>query len=285
MEGPENLISSIALALDPLVVSVEKPFNTFNYLATDFDVSGRVNSRSATPENFLSDAVDYFWNPSQALNTSAYGNGLYLALDPAVSLQYGGSPTTQNFGLFQIRIPKGAKLLRLLEDGSTGHPEIDAKIAQWLTSAGCDATVEAAIRPIRADLSCRKLALNILRQTGIDAIVYTWKVSTISLCSGRSPSAIVLVNSKIFSGGHFDFLTEKRRDNSKKSWDAQAIRAYVNTQLKDDKELSYILAGDLDGLKKRWQNIWPTVDPVPDAEFAKWLSDNLLNCQYPDVSW
>lgn len=186
-------LASVAAISDELAIYVEtlgRPVYAYHYSV------GAPRESSAAIWKNLNQASSAYLNLDAG---EPYGilPGLYLALDPLASREFGGTST--NWLLYRLELPKGLRYLNI--SGIEDEP-LSEDIKKVLAKDGCVLSGEYLKYPrsfsygtlLKQNLGpvCRRIGQEVYRSLGVQALAYSYVVMSSSDCSDSNSLAFIL---------------------------------------------------------------------------------------------
>lgn len=212
-------ISSAVSYFKKLVVPLQTPVTIYHWSRGAEDSFWSQNHESSSP-NFLALARDwsqsFWWSYGTAKGTeNMYGTGLYGAVDPVVTLSYGGGLASQV--LLQLDLPRGFKLLDLGNSALANQLQQPTRVGELEAHFGCPSSRGAdeyfqsggaALTPQCARF-VRKIFQDIL---SIDGFAYGYSKTNFKACAaGMSVGdrAFVIIKPDWMNADLVHFYTSK----------------------------------------------------------------------------
>lgn len=190
-------------------------------------IRGEVPHADPRFDDYLARRYRSFYRPDPR-NSSMAGTGLYAAVDPSSTRNYGG----KNWVLYQLEFRKGARFLDV--DDSFGRDQFSKSLISRLQAFGCSAYSLYSIFSMDSEPACQ--ALRILMadspELNIQAMRYGYVAAQLRSCGVR-PSMAYL----IWGGRDFDsqtsgaFIKDRPADPAKDpAYTARVLLQYVYEQ-------------------------------------------------------
>lgn len=149
-------------------------------------------------QQLVQDRVQYatnkFWSPLAKINGLFAGEGLYLAIDPLISEEYGNimiefkvKPTS-----YYLNLKKGVSLRQdtIRAIYKEGYKTLDAGEVIPESMRFSEITLKAMLTP--ENIKFRKLVLSVLKAENITLMEYNWRSELLSICGEDSSTSAFL---------------------------------------------------------------------------------------------
>lgn len=258
----QNLDSSIEKAMSEelrlYTKIVQIPFKVFSYsrISKNRFPEQDLETLSGSRANALS-RIASFWEEGAATYNNAAGPGLYAALDPLSSKEF-GSP---DFSLLVVSIPQGT---RYLDFGNNPHFSEALSKKIW-EKYKCESDIVKGLRSEKA--SCRTPLIRAIHSTGAEALLYEYKnnANLPKVCLGKNISAVVIISGGLIQSSGFEFFTQ--------------LHPNINIYGEDQKAIAALDAIPQTHFKLDLPPLWPNLPNKNSSVSEEWLYKNLWNCQ------
>lgn len=272
METSDADIQFLVDDLGSRVKVVDRSFDTYHY--TSAPNIGDVSSAASSDfQKYISRSSEAYFDASLRSSTSDSGvPGLYVAVDPVVTRNFGG----RDWALTRISLPKELKYLDIschfckseaecpdLASQIAICPDIIApEIQKRLESLGCKTSNYAQMLENSASPVCDQIGIRAVKSLKVSAIKYRYRAMEIDDCidvESMDRSAFILLPGSWLKTAEIRLFTKNTKDISP-----------------EDHERSY-----LENLFPTWatDSLWAELKAEPNSDFNRWKSEKILNCQ------
>jgi hypothetical protein len=248
----------LAQDLSNRVRILERPIFAFNYSR------GEPRSSESAIRKHLETTAAYYGDTTVG-ETGVAMPGLYLAVDPLASREFGGMGT--DWLLYRLELPQG---LRYVDISLTSSDRLPEHIVKALAAEGCVATGEyldrfdySALLKQNPGPACRRIAKAALDAHGATALAYSYAAYNPQGCAGTRQLAIILFELTALTSASIRELSVATPLPSSAASEERFIEQLFA-------ETGY----------QGWR-LWPALDgkPIDQAKFAGWKKARILNCQ------
>lgn len=198
----DDLVSSLARELAPLVRTLQNETLVFNYAPRSGDLMGVEDAHDPRALEHVRRVISLAGTASTKLTT--FGPGFYVAVDPYVSRMYGGS----DFALFAVRLRAGFRYVQLDDQERYSQPFIQAMEAR-----GCRMmspylkrqSLSLAFKSPR----CFGLVKGAFRRLRLGGLAYPFLAAQPAGCGGTQQLALLLIESEKIMEDDVVLLTRK----------------------------------------------------------------------------
>lgn len=194
---------------------------------------------------------ELFWNPSRG-GGGVVGSGLYVAIDPVISQNYGGP----DFVLIQFVMPARVRYL----DIASG-PTFSSSLQSQLRAAGCGAYHLESLFAADSVPACRSARDRLIRDLDVMAIRYRFASTQFSgWCSQRPDVAMVLFDDRAIGWDRLIAMTPQRPSRDPQHENRLIIRSLFE--------------------QARAPNApWPELrGSAPETDVEAWAQRTLMSC-------
>ncbi len=242
------------------IQTLDSDWTTFHYRSIlEKEVPNPLPTQGPKALELIERTIVRFWEIEQRSNPSFYGPGLYLAVDPYKTQQYG----KPEFAMFMVKIPKGSRFIQV------DAVDLKKDTNEALKNRGCPAfSMGQLLQTEDYKPECRRIVLRALRELRPDFLNYRFGISKIKKCKGRNSSAAILINAEIL----------KNNPSSVKVFFPEIPEL---DPIRDDRMgIEFIARHEMiDPLPGEF-SLWPDLElKINAAEARSWARQNLINCK------
>lgn len=188
------------------IIVLDRPLLTFHY-------------RHSTEPNNMNDVIKmaeepttWFYNPRVGVDKNIVGPGLYVAIDPASSHNY-GLPKPQ---LYTVMLKKGTRILDVRgmprEDSDKEFDHITDKLRCFTSAYGFSALQDLRESP---SALCREEVIRAYKALNVEAIVYDFPGSgTIDNCRAPHDVAFDVISASAIDRNNLNYYSDTRKFES-----------------------------------------------------------------------
>jgi hypothetical protein len=196
--------------------------------------------------------------------------GLYLALDPISSREFGGP--NSNWLLYRIELPRG---FRYLDISKLDYAPLSQNIVTALAAEGCIPTGEylahfnySALLKQNLGPTCRQIGIQALRQMNVQALGYSYSAISFPNCISSHAMAFIAFNlTGISASSAAEFSLSTENQNPVQNEELFTEHLFVESNWTTT-------------LLYNQGRLWPDLDSiaVDGNSYLAWKKSHLLNC-------
>jgi hypothetical protein len=213
-------ISPLVQAFQKITGTLEKPAKVYHWKdgKDESEWAGALSATSPQGLSYAQKIAAVYWQKYLTLSpTNMFGFGLYMALDPVKTQEYGGD----NWVLLQIELKKGFRYLDLTLPEA--QQKISAKVKSVLDQFQCGEVPNLADllkaghpRSVNAGLTCQQMLEEVLKnQIHMAGFFYTYNSAYFLSCSnedGQRKKALVLTDEAQVDEGSIRIFNSQTTD-------------------------------------------------------------------------
>ncbi len=253
----------IAADLSAQVVTLGGPIYTYNYTSgTPF------GTPSAVWQDLTAVAAKYMDLSAGKIQNDL--PGLYLALDPISSREFGGP--NANWILYRIELPSG---FRYLDISKLDYNPLSQNIVTALAAEGCVPTGEyathfnySALLKQNLGSTCRQIGIQAFKQMNVQALSYSYTVTSFPNCTSNHAMAFVVFDlAGLSASSAIEFSLSTENQNIAQTEELFTEQLFVESAWKT-------------ALLYNQGRLWPDLDSVgvDSNAYLAWKKSHLFNC-------
>lgn len=250
--------------LRPFIRSLSRPVYTWHCLPRarlGLPAEGYVAPGDPVLLPFLRSKVERFWDLGLPVRPMAAASGLYSGIDPVACRAFAG--VGDGWVIAQVILPAGFRFLDV-RSGEEGTPKFPAEVGARLAAKGCDAPSTAGLVVMQESEACRRIAVEALRELGVDGILWSYPRTPFETCGERPDGVFILLDPDVLQPDRIRLFTKDSRAGDGGLEDRLRIR---DLHLRAREEGSMRDAP------------WPELEGTPPpGAMEEWMRQHLFGC-------
>ncbi|MDR3606425.1 MAG: hypothetical protein P4M08_03480 [Oligoflexia bacterium] len=253
-----------------MVSVVAKPYYVYHYAGGSTFGGKAVDLKDPGVQNDLKLLGDQYLDPAPGPSQVTNMPGFYAALNPEASRGYTG--TGKDFLLDRVELPQGLKILDI--SAPTGLPQ---NVSDYLGRNQCGVQLPPfplnGVFWVESSPRCRAMATRILKDLGIDAVMYNFSSESLVGCS-QPPAAVIIIRPDHIPAANVEHFASTRRDD-RSGREEQRI---LNRIFRQDGASGVDGIPASSGFFSGPPLLFPGVGVASDAEANAYKAQHLLGC-------